>query len=38
MIRSTQKTPAFIDRRDFIPLTGLGAMGALVLGLDVPNS
>ena len=36
MTRYTHKSPASIDRRNFIHLAGLGAMGALVLGLDVP--
>ena len=36
MTRTTHKSPISIDRRDFIHLAGLGAMGALVLGLDVP--
>ncbi len=36
MTRYTHESSAFIDRRDFIHLVGLGAMGALVLGLDVP--
>ena len=34
MTRYTHES--FLDRRDFIHLAGLGAMGALVLGLDVP--
>ena len=36
MTRYTHKSPVSIDRRDFIHRVGLGAMGALVLGLDVP--
>ena len=36
MTRYTHEFSASLDRRDFIHLVGLGAMGALVLGLDVP--
>ena len=36
MTRYTHKSPVSIDRRDFIYRVGLGAMGALVLGLDAP--
>ena len=36
MTKYIHKSPVSIDRRDFIHRVGLGAMGALVLGLDVP--